>query len=105
MVPEFLAQSFEMLREGQTTMMENMQRANPLAGMPGMGALRAQQEAFLKAMGGFKTFGSTMPGGAAEEAGDETATKPKPAESEDKNLDEIKQQLAELQQKLSKLSK
>tara|TARA_R100000789_G_scaffold18900_1_gene21804 strand:- start:3668 stop:4342 length:675 start_codon:yes stop_codon:yes gene_type:complete len=105
MVPEFLAQSFEMLREGQTTMMENMQRANPLAGMPGMEALRAQQEAFLKAMGGFKTFGSTMPGGEAEEAGDETATKPKPAESEDKNLDEIKQQLAELQQKLSKLSK
>ena len=106
MVPEFLAQSFEMLREGQSKMMENMQRANPLAGMPGMEALRVQQEAFLKAMGGFQNFGSTMPGAEAEGGADsETATKAKPAEGEDKNLDEIKQQLAELQQKLSKLSK
>ena len=46
MVPEFLQSSFEMLREGQSKMMENMTKANPLAGMPGMEAMRAQQEAF-----------------------------------------------------------
>ena len=102
MVPEFLAQSFDLLREGQSQMMENMSRANPLANMPGMDAFRAQQEAFLKAVSsGYGAPGSTMPGmpeADTPEAGDENR-------AADENLDEIKEQLAELQRKLSKLDK
>ena len=95
MVPEFLAASFDMLREGQSQMMENMTKANPLAGMPGMEAMRAQQAAFLKAM----TGQMKMPGmpTAPEAQGEEDDS------SED--LDEIKKQLADLQDKLSKMGK
>lgn len=95
MVPEFLQSSFEMLREGQSKMMENMTKANPLAGMPGMEAMRAQQEAFLKAMtGGLGGMNS------ASEASDDDESS-----DGDDNLDDIKKQLAELQDKLSKLGK
>jgi len=53
-VPQFLAASFEMLREGQSKMMDQMTKANPMAKLPGFEAMRAQQEAFFKAMtGGF----------------------------------------------------
>lgn len=95
MVPEFLATSFDMLRESQTQMMEKMTKANPLATMPGMEAMRAQQEAFLKAMTGQMAGMGTTPATSAREDDD--------AGGED--LDEIKRQLAELQQKLSKLGK
>lgn len=93
MVPEFLATSFEMLRESQSQMMENMAKANPLAGMPGMDAMRAQQEAFVKAMTG------RMPGMPTAPQQDDAQ------EEDEENLDEIKKQLAELQNKLSKLGK
>jgi polyhydroxyalkanoate synthesis repressor PhaR len=47
-VPQFLASSFEMLRESQTKMMENLTTfPNPMAAVPGFEALRKQQEAFL----------------------------------------------------------
>ena len=49
-VPQFLAASFEMLREGQSAMLEQMSKANPMAKLPGFEAMRAQQEAFFKAM-------------------------------------------------------
>ncbi len=52
-VPQFLAASFEMLREGQSKMMEGMNMGtipNPMAKMPGFEAMQAQQEAFMKAM-------------------------------------------------------
>jgi polyhydroxyalkanoate synthesis repressor PhaR len=93
-VPEFLAASFEMLQKGQSQIMENMTKASPLASMPGMDAMRAQQEAFMKAMTGGMGGMSTVPGaqGDAED-------------TEGEDLDEIKKQLAELQQKLSKMSK
>ncbi|MDO5705564.1 MAG: polyhydroxyalkanoate synthesis repressor PhaR, partial [Paracoccus sp. (in: a-proteobacteria)] len=49
-VPHFLAASFEMLREGQSKMMENMSRVpNPMAKMPGFEAMQRQQQMFLKA--------------------------------------------------------
>ncbi|MBZ8117089.1 polyhydroxyalkanoate synthesis repressor PhaR [Roseovarius sp. LXJ103] len=95
-VPEFLAASFEMLRDGQSKMLDNMTKANPMSAMPGMEAMRAQQEAFMKAMTG------SIPGIMPTKADDEPAEKPKPA---DENLDEIKAQLAELQRKLSTLGK
>lgn len=97
MVPEFLAASFEMLREGQTQMMEKMTRANPLASMPGMEAMRAQQEAFLKAMTGRMPGMGTAPGTSAPDDDADAGG--------GEDLDEIKRQLAELQQKLAKLGK
>ena len=51
-VPQFLKASFDMLRDGQAKMMENMSSMNPIAKMPGMEAMKTQQEAFLKAMTG-----------------------------------------------------
>ncbi|AHM02678.1 PhbF [Roseibacterium elongatum DSM 19469] len=51
-VPDFLAMSFDMLKEGQSKMVENMTAMNPMASMPGFEAMRAQQEAFMKAMMG-----------------------------------------------------
>ncbi|MCA0045168.1 polyhydroxyalkanoate synthesis repressor PhaR [Celeribacter litoreus] len=83
-VPQFLEQSFEMLRQGQEQMMQNFGTQ-----IPGFEALQAQQEAFLKAMTG--GMGKNWSGPSKEEA----------EGSED--LSDIKKQLAELQDKLSKL--
>ncbi|SFT61376.1 polyhydroxyalkanoate synthesis repressor PhaR [Sedimentitalea nanhaiensis] len=93
MMPQFLQSSFDMLRENQAKMMENMSAMNPIAKIPGFEAMKAQQEAFLKAMTGGMTRSWSGPGSENAQDGPET--------SED--LDEIKQQLAELQNKLSKL--
>ncbi|MCP3972083.1 MAG: polyhydroxyalkanoate synthesis repressor PhaR [Rhodobacteraceae bacterium] len=87
-VPQFLQASFEMLRNGQSKMMENF--SNPMAAMPGFDAMKAQQEAFTKAM-----TGGWLGGG---QEGEEPASKPE-------GLDEIKRQLADLQEKLSKMGK
>jgi len=84
--------SFEMLRDGQSNMLENL--AGPMASMPGFEAMQAQQQAFLKAMTG------GLPGAwGGGEASETKAAKPAPSGE----LDEIKKQLAELQSKLSKL--
>jgi polyhydroxyalkanoate synthesis repressor PhaR len=93
-VPQFLAASFEMLRDGQSKMMENMAKANPMAKMPGFEAMQAQQAAFFKAMTG--GLGNGMMGGA---------TAPAPEKSGSDDLDDIKKQLADLQNKLSRLGK
>lgn len=91
-VPQFLEQSFAMLRSGQAKVMENMTTLNPLSKMPGFDAMQAQQEVFMKAMtGGWK--GGTSPSSENE--------KPQKESSED--LAAIKRQLSELQEKLSKL--
>ena len=92
MMPQFLQSSFEMLRESQSKMMENMSVMNPMAKIPGFEAMQAQQEAFLKAMTGGLGGGWSGPEGEGGVPG---------AGSED--LDAIKKQLAELQDKLSKL--
>lgn len=88
-VPEFLAMSFDMLRDGQSKMMGGF--SNPMTSMPGFEAMQAQQQAFIKAMSG--GWSATSPETAAPT---EETTK-----SED--LDEIKAQLAQLQKAMSKL--
>lgn len=93
-VPQFLAASFEMLREGQSKIMGNIGGIpNPLAAMPGFDAMRKQQEAFMKTMmGGVPGWASSGPakeGDPAPASGDEIAA--------------IRKQLEELQKKLSKL--
>ncbi|CUH81212.1 polyhydroxyalkanoate synthesis repressor PhaR [Tritonibacter multivorans] len=99
-MPQFLQASFDMLRDSQEKMVEKMtamnSAMNPMAQMPGFEALKAQQEAFLKAMtGGFSGGwpGSTGGASGARDGGEEG-----------EDLDSIKKQLAELQDKLSKLS-
>jgi len=91
-VPQFLAASFEMLRDGQSKMMENLESLpNPMKTMPGFEAMQAQQRAFLDAMTqGWGQAGSTMP------SDDDSGGDAKP-ESE---LEAIKKQLSELQAKL-----
>lgn len=91
-VPQFLQVSFEMLRDGQSRMMENMSAMNPMAKMPGFEAMQAQQQAFMKAMtGGMAGWASTTP------------TPQDDKQADDEAIDAIKKQLAELQDKLSKL--
>lgn len=94
-VPQFLAASFQMLREGQSKLLESFPGIpNPMAAMPGFDALQKQQQAFMKMMmGGWK-------GGSAPETEGEDATE-KTSDRDDLNA--IKKQLAELQSKLSKL--
>lgn len=94
-VPDFLAVSFEMLKQGQSKMVENMTTMNPMANMPGFDAMRAQQEAFMKAMTG--GLGATW---SAPEGDDATEDE---AAGDDDELAAIKRQLADLQTKLSKM--
>jgi polyhydroxyalkanoate synthesis regulator protein len=93
-VPQFLAASFEMLREGQSKLMENLTALpTPLNSMPGFEAMQRQQQAFLKSiMGGMGRSQTSEP------------EKPDPkAKAKEEDLEAIKKQLADLQNKLSKL--
>ena len=94
LMPQFLQSSFDMLRESQSKMVENMNAMNPMSKMPGFEAMQAQQKAFLKAMTGGMAGNWSGPG----------ADDSKPDEKPGEDLDAIKKQLAELQEKLSKLS-
>jgi polyhydroxyalkanoate synthesis repressor PhaR len=94
-VPQFLQASFDMLRQGQSKMVENISSMNPIAKLPGMEAMQAQQEAFLK----------TMMGGWGAAARSTTPAAPEPETADNsEDLQAIKKQLADLQAKLSKLS-
>lgn len=112
-VPQFLAASFEMLRESQSKLMENMavMPSPMMARVPGFEAMHRQQQAFLKAMMGGWT-GSSGPEPDELEASDPSAEgaslrKPKPQSAPGnetgEDMAEIRRQLAELQQRISKL--
>ena len=93
-VPQFLSMSFEMLRDSQTKMMENMEKMNPMSAVPGYEAVRAQQEAFLKAMTGGSVGGLSGP-----------QPEGRAAESDEKQeLEEMRRQLAEMKAMLDKLT-
>jgi len=98
-VPEFLAMSFEMLRDGQSRIVENMTSVNPIASMPGFDMMKAQQEAFMKAMTGGV---GGLPGAPGWTGGAKPESK-QPTSDED--LTYIKAQLADLQEKLSRMGK
>ena len=109
-VPQFLQASFDMLRDSQSEMMRKMTQMTPMAKVPGFEAMQAQQEAFMKAM--TAGFVKTRPGQAdadtnAGSGSGSGATAPDPAgqDAKPEDLDEIKRQLAELQARLSKISK
>ena len=92
-VPQFLAMSFDMLRQGQSKMFESM--TTPLTGMPGFDAMKAQQEAFLKAMAG--GMGRSWSGPQMEEA--------ESSDEKPDDLDEIRRQVADLQSQLAKMNR
>ena len=96
-VPQFLAASFDMLREGQSKMMENLDHLpNPMKTMPGFEAMQAQQRAFLEAMmQGWGQASSMAAAAAAPEPEEDSA-----GETSNDDLAAIKRQLAELQAKL-----
>jgi polyhydroxyalkanoate synthesis repressor PhaR len=96
-VPQFLAMSFDMLREGPGKLAEQMTAMNPMMAqmskMPGFEAMQRQQRQFMEnMMAGWP--GMTGKTGAAE-TGSGT----------DDNLDDIRRQLTELQDKLSRFGK
>jgi polyhydroxyalkanoate synthesis repressor PhaR len=91
-VPQFLAMSFEMLRDGQSKIMENLTTIpSPLATVPGFEAMQRNQQAFMKKM---------MAGWGGATSAPEPDEAPKSGASD---LEQIKKQLAELQSKLSKM--
>ena len=91
-LPEFLANSFEMLRQNQARMVESLTSfPNPMASLPGFEALQKQQQMFLETM-----MRPAQPGQIRKPA---PATGAPDTGSE---LAEIKKQLAELQAKLAK---
>ena len=89
-VPQFLAMSFDMLREGQSKVIENM--TNPMSAMPGFEAMKAQQEAFMKAMTGNFSGPTSEP-------------EPESESSDTEELDVIRAQLAAMQEQLAKMQK
>ena len=91
-VPQFLSMSFDMLRDSQSKMMESA--LNPMSAMTGFEAMKAQQQAFVKAMTGGMLGASSTP-----EPEDE-GTAPR-ARDDRAELDEIKRQLADLQKMLA----
>ncbi len=98
-VPQFLAMSFDMLREGQSKMIETI--STPMAAMPGFEAMKAQQEAFMKAMTG--GMGKTWSAPQMED--DDAPAAPSAQAGQPDELGEIRRQLAELQSKLSKIDR
>ncbi len=118
-VPQFLAVSFEMLREGQSKLMENMTSIpRPITGMPGFEAMQKQQRMFLSAMMGGWRGGSSAPASDQTEAGAHAADgadlpsadggarpqEEKRSESPgDEDMAEIRRELAELRKRISNL--
>lgn len=113
-VPQFLAASFEMLREGQSKIMENMNTIpGPMSAMPGFEALQRQQKLFLRAMmGGWRGGASansdteepsTESEGAEKESAPAEAAIKQVKSPETEDMAEIRRQLSELQSRVSKL--
>ncbi|MFN3955411.1 MAG: polyhydroxyalkanoate synthesis repressor PhaR [Pararhodobacter sp.] len=103
-VPQFLAMSFDMLRQGPGKIAEQMSAMNPMMSqmskMPGFEAMQRQQQAFLQSMmAGWPHMKGKAP--------DEEATAPAESSSDGaaEDLGEIKRQLAALEAKLAKLGK
>ncbi|HHX91148.1 MAG TPA: polyhydroxyalkanoate synthesis repressor PhaR [Paracoccus sp.] len=103
-VPQFLAMSFDMLRQGPGKIAEQMTAMNPMmtqmSKMPGFEAMQRQQQAFMQSMMTGWPHVSSHEAGKEPEAPDE---KPKaPASTDGEDLNDIKRQLAALEEKLAK---
>ena len=105
-VPQFLAASFEMLRDGQSKMLEQMvSLKHPMASMPGFAEMQRQQQAFLRAM--MVGWPAASSGPVAEDDSDTPATSHRPRRTErseaEREAEDIRRQLADLQARISKL--
>ena len=100
-VPQFLASSFQMLRDSQSKMLDNFSHfPNPISSMPGFEAFKRQQELFLKAL--------TARWDNAEDSPSPEASPSNPSDTSRSTTDEdemkdIRRQMAELQKRISKL--
>lgn len=97
-MPHFLARSFEMLRESQSRVLDNLSHLpSPIDSIPGFQSLRKQQEAFLRSMM------AAWPG--SEPAAPRSPVPPEPVAdtAASDELAEIRKQLGELQAKLATL--
>ncbi len=94
-VPDFLSQSFDMLKQGQAEMVEKMQHSipDPMAAFGGLEGWQQKQQEFMSAMLG--NWGR-------KPLDDDPQATPAP-ENSTEDLDEIKKQLAQLQAKLADL--
>ncbi|MCC6002203.1 MAG: polyhydroxyalkanoate synthesis repressor PhaR [Pararhodobacter sp.] len=116
-VPQFLAMSFEMLRQGPGKFAEQMSVMNPMMAqmskMPGFEAMQRQQEAFLRSMmsgwpgmpGDNAQEGGGAAGGDKEGGGPASAPGGPSGGNRPEDLNQIRSQLAALQEQLSKLEK
>lgn len=103
-VPQFLAASFEMLRESQSKLMENMSSIpNPIGTVPGFEAMQRQQQMFLRAMMGGWSGGTGPEPGDLSETDAKSGTSDRPAGADTDDMAEIRKQLAELQKRIAKL--
>jgi polyhydroxyalkanoate synthesis repressor PhaR len=95
-VPDFLSQSFDMLKQQQAGLVENLQTTlpDPMAAFGGLEGWQQKQQEFMTAMMG--NWGRKPVDDAPDAAKSE-------ADSGTEDLDEIKKQLAELQSKLANL--
>lgn len=112
-VPQFLAASFEMLRDGQSKVLEQLSTLqHPMASMPGFAEMQRQQQAFLRAMmGGWSGSSGPEPEAEteAEEASQTARARVKPRSTDDSShkaeseAEDIRRQLAALQDRISRL--
>jgi polyhydroxyalkanoate synthesis repressor PhaR len=112
MVPQFLAASFEMLREGQSKIMENMSAMpHSKTGVSAFEAMQRQQQMFLKAMmSGWSGSTGPQPEDLQDDAAGEAQAPASPrrgnpagAGEVPEDMAEIRRQLAELQRRIAKL--
>ena len=106
-VPQFLAMSFEMLRDSQSKMMENFSAMSaPMTPMSGFEAMQRQQKAFLATMvpGWSDSDDEEAAGGQAADSKDPPEPERDKLSADEKaELDEIRAQLADLKEKMAKL--
>lgn len=112
-VPQFLAASFEMLRDSQSKLMENMATIpSPMVKVPGFDAMQRQQQMFLRTLMNGWPNGSSGPDASEveDEGTTEDSEKPEPRAEKpshqsgpEDDMNEIRRQLAELQQRISRL--
>ena len=95
-VPDFLSHSFDMLKQQQADIVENLQSTlpDPMAAFGGFEGWQQKQQEFMAAM---------MGNWGRKEVDDAPAQTAEPAQEDAEDLDAIKKQLAELQAKLAKL--
>ncbi len=106
-VPQFLAMSFDMLRQGPGKIAEQMTAMNPMMAqmskMPGFEAMQRQQQAFMQSMmSGWPNVSGREGDNEDSEAAEKNGKAPK---GDEEDLNDIKRQLAALEAKLSKLEK